>query len=285
MTDGIVMWDTISNGQFPAGGAAYAAYVDGGIGDQPNYHYILGAFPGAQHLGIALHPGTDADALDVENGAASPADIPGWHRRQTARGISRPVIYASAGAMRAQILPALANAGIPLTATRLWSAHYTSNPHRCGPASCGIMPVEADGTQWTPNALGRDLDESLLLPGFFGPQTLPPDWTYGPPAALAATGGRTSVRLTWQPPAGYPTAPAAYRVWVYRGTIADKSTLVPAYPRDVTAGAAAGGGGGLTWEGGGLEQGRVYTAHVAAAGSAWSRMRPYGFAAVIFSTG
>jgi hypothetical protein len=31
------MFDTALNDQFPAGAAAYAAYVDGGIGNQPNY--------------------------------------------------------------------------------------------------------------------------------------------------------------------------------------------------------------------------------------------------------
>jgi hypothetical protein len=32
---GITMYDTALNDQFPAGAAAYAAYVDGGIGNQP----------------------------------------------------------------------------------------------------------------------------------------------------------------------------------------------------------------------------------------------------------
>ena len=68
------MYDTIYNDQFPPGAAAYAAYVDGGIGDQPNYAYIVSEFPKAQHLSISLF-GNNADAIDVESGAASP--VPG----------------------------------------------------------------------------------------------------------------------------------------------------------------------------------------------------------------
>jgi len=57
------MFDTAQNDQFPAGAAAYAGYVDGGIGNQPNYAFIASAFPKAQHLSIALFPGDNADAL------------------------------------------------------------------------------------------------------------------------------------------------------------------------------------------------------------------------------
>ena len=93
------MYDTALNDQFPAGAAAYAAYVDGGVGNQPNYAYIVSAFPKAQHLSIALFASDNADALDVEPGASAPSDIPGWYARQVARGIQRPVIYASASTM------------------------------------------------------------------------------------------------------------------------------------------------------------------------------------------
>jgi hypothetical protein len=106
------MFDTALNDQFPAGAAAYAAYVDGGIGNQPNYAYIVSAFPKAQHLSIALFASDNADALDVEPGASAPSDIPGWYARQVARGIRRPVVYASASAMNGDVLPVLSRAGI-----------------------------------------------------------------------------------------------------------------------------------------------------------------------------
>lgn len=162
----LTMYDTIQNGQFPGGAAAYAGYVDGGIGDQPNYAHVVAAFPQAHHLSIALSAGHDADCLDVEAGAASPADIPGWHARQVKRGIARPVIYASAFTMNEDVLPVLSRAGIARASVRLWSAHYDGQ-HICGPGSCRALRVDADGTQWTSAAMGRVLDQSLLLDSFF----------------------------------------------------------------------------------------------------------------------
>jgi hypothetical protein len=161
------MFDTALNNQFPAGAAAYAAYVDGGIGNQPNYAYIVSAFPEAEHLSIALFAGDNADALDVEPGAAVPSDIPGWYARQVARGIQRPVIYASASTMNNEILPVLSEAGIARANTRLWTAHYGAGEHICGPQTCGEFSLDADGTQWTSSALGLVLDQSLLLDDFF----------------------------------------------------------------------------------------------------------------------
>jgi len=161
------MFDTAQNDQFPAGAAAYAAYVDGGLGDQPNYAYIVSTFPRAQHLSIALFASNNADCLDVEPGAAVPSDIPGWYARQVARGIKRPVIYASASTMNDEILPVLSQAGIARAKTRLWSAHYGLGEHICGPHSCGQLSIDADGTQWTSSAMGLNLDESLLLDTFF----------------------------------------------------------------------------------------------------------------------
>jgi hypothetical protein len=168
---GITMYDTALNDQFPSGAAAYAGYVDGGIGNQPNYAFVVSAFPKAQHLSIALFAENNADALDVEPGAAAPGDIPGWYDRQVARGIQRPVIYASASTMNDSILPVLSQAGIARAQVRLWSAHYGLGEHICGPGSCGALSVNADGTQWTSSALGLVLDQSLLTEDFFTPAT------------------------------------------------------------------------------------------------------------------
>lgn len=161
------MYDTALNDQLPPGAAAYAGYVDGSIGNQPNYAYIVSAFPGAQHLSVALFATDNADALDVEPGAASPPDIPSWYSRQRARGIQRPCVYASASTMNTDILTVLSGAGISRSTVRLWTAHYGTGEHICGPGSCGALSEDADGTQWTPKALGLVLDQSLLLENFF----------------------------------------------------------------------------------------------------------------------
>jgi hypothetical protein len=161
------MFDTALNDQFPSGAAAYAAYVDGSLGNQPNYAYIVSAFPTAQHLSIALFAANNADALDVEAGASVPSEIPGWYARQVLRGITRPVVYASASVMNDAILPALSQAGISRARTRLWTAHYGQGEHICGPGSCGALSIDADGTQWTSSARGLVLDQSLLAADFF----------------------------------------------------------------------------------------------------------------------
>jgi len=161
------MYDTIYNNQYPSGAQAYAAYVDGGLGDQPNYAYIVSTFPKAEHLSIALFSSDNADALDVEAGAATPGEIPAWCTRQRQRGIQRPCIYANASTMQGSVLPVLSQSNISRASVRLWSAHYGLGEHICGPGSCGAMSVEADGTQWTSSALGLVLDQSVLQSNFF----------------------------------------------------------------------------------------------------------------------
>lgn len=104
----------------------------------------------------------------------------------------------------------------------------------------------------------------------------PADWTYGPPQRLQALGGHTTVRLSWEIPAGAPEVPAEYLIYIYSGEVANRTTLVTSYPRTAKA---------SPWEGGGLERGRQYMAHVVAAGPGGSRVRPYTYAGVSFSTG
>jgi hypothetical protein len=164
---GITMYDSAYNDQFPPGAQAYAAYVDGSVGDQPNFNFIVTTFPNAQHLSIAVFASNNADALDVEPGAASPTDVPGWYTRQKQRGIQRPCVYASVSTMAANILPVLQQAGIARADVRLWSAHYGFGEHICGPATCGLVSIDMDGTQWTDAALGLNADQSLLLDNFF----------------------------------------------------------------------------------------------------------------------
>jgi hypothetical protein len=200
MTGNLIMYDAINDSQYPASGC-FAGYVDGNLGDQPDYGWLVANRPGSHLLSIALFASHDADALDVEAGAASPPDFPGWHARQRGRGIARPCAYASVSTMASSILPVIAAAGIPRTAARLWTAHYGEGEHICGPKSCGQLPVDADGTQWTPNALGRDLDQSLLLADFFGTPAPVQTWEDKLMASIAVIAkGTANTRATenWQ---------------------------------------------------------------------------------------
>jgi len=166
----ITMFDAIDTSQIPSNAQAVAGYAGG---NWPTFASLAAKFPNAYRLSIAVNSGEDADCLDVEPGDATVGDTPGWYARQRARGVARPCLYASAGIMN-DLLGTLQQAGISRPSVRLWSAHY-SGQHICAPGSCGMTSTPMDGTQWTSTALGRSLDESLLVDGFFG-STPSPSW-------------------------------------------------------------------------------------------------------------
>jgi hypothetical protein len=166
----ISMYDSVNLDQIPADAQAVGCYVDGAF---RNATEAAQRFPHAHILTIAVSADHDAEALDVESGDATPAEAPAWWFRQKARGIERPCLYASALAMETGVIPALRRGGIDPAGARLWSAHYSGKAHICGPSSCGLVSIEVDGCQWTDQALGRNLDESLLAADFFGTAPAP----------------------------------------------------------------------------------------------------------------
>jgi GH25 family lysozyme M1 (1,4-beta-N-acetylmuramidase) len=136
--------------------------------------------------------------------------------------------------------------------------------------------------QWSETALDRDAyngtaaELQAWLDSVACPVT-PADWTFRAPRDLKATGGRTSVKLTWSEPAGAPENAAQYNVFIYRGTTTcNTSTLVPSYPRAVTK---------TEFIGGSLARGGTYTAHVVAEGPDNTRVAPDTYASVTFTTG
>lgn len=147
------MYDSTEVGQIPVTAEAVAGYVGG---NWPTFGPLSQKFGKAKRLSIAVNAGEDAECLDVETGDATPAEAPAWVNRQKARGVARPVLYANFSTMPA-VKAALASAGIPRSAVRLWVAEYTYTPH---------IPSGYDACQYTNRALGRNLDASLCNPGF-----------------------------------------------------------------------------------------------------------------------
>ncbi len=172
----LTMYDSAYNDQFPPNPQAVAGYVDGGVGDQPNAAWLAQAFPKAHHLSITVF-GNDADCADVEAGAMGAGAVAEWFARQVARGVRRPVIYASVSVMESAVLPVIRAVPGGRDAVRLWTAHYGAGEHICGPSTCAQLSTDADGTQWSDNALGRVLDVSLLAADFFGAPAPATDWT------------------------------------------------------------------------------------------------------------
>lgn len=184
----IVLYDSIDVSQIPADAPAVAGYTSG---NWPTWASLAARFPHAHRLSIAVTADANAMVLDIENGDATVASASGWYERQKALGLHRPCFYANASTMSADLIPAIQAARIPRSSLRLWSAHYTGRAHICGPSTCKATSISMDGTQWTSSALGRNLDESLLLSNFFDTEVsmqvtkLPPgDWRAGGPLIL-----------------------------------------------------------------------------------------------------
>lgn len=160
----ITMYDSVSVLQLPGNAAAVAGYVNGAW---PTYTTLLKTHRGAHVLSVDVRGNADADCLDVEAGDASPGDAPAWVRRQQGRGVRRPVVYSSVSEWP-RVAAALRAAKVDLASVRIWTAHYTGKPHRCSSSVCGFeLPRQADATQYTDRALGRNLDASLCAPDFF----------------------------------------------------------------------------------------------------------------------
>jgi hypothetical protein len=157
------MYDSIHVAEIPRDAEAVAGYIGG---KWPTYGELVQKFPKAHRLSIAVASHFDAECLDIEPFDATNAVAAGWVKRQQQRGVKRPVVYTSVSNAHA-LLATLSEAGISRRDVRLWTAHYTHNPHLCGPR-CGFgMTTTADATQYTNTVQGRTLDASLCNAGFF----------------------------------------------------------------------------------------------------------------------
>lgn len=161
----LVMYDSVTLSAIPADAEAVAGYTSG---RWPTFKEIPSRWPKAKHLSIAVNAEHDADCLDIERGDATPAQVPAWVRRQIARGAKKPVVYSSVSQMPT-VLSILKASGIKRSKVRVWTAHYTGRPHRCGPECYRGFATVADATQYTNSALGRNLDASLVADSFFDP--------------------------------------------------------------------------------------------------------------------
>jgi hypothetical protein len=84
------MYDSTNPAAIPSTAPLVASYVDGFGG----YTQAVALFGASKVLSISVG-NNDADIADVESGAMTPSDLPGWIARQVARGVARPVVYCN----------------------------------------------------------------------------------------------------------------------------------------------------------------------------------------------
>ena len=110
-----IMYDSDTPSAIPSTAWAVAGYIDGEPGTWTPADWAR--FAGAYTLTISRRADVQADFLDVESGAASPSDVPGWRGKGFYCSIS----------MRPQVVIACAAAGVPLP--KWWAAGYTGRPY------------------------------------------------------------------------------------------------------------------------------------------------------------
>lgn len=141
---------------------ALLGYDDGAFND---FAQIVSEYPKCRHASYTVTAAVDGDILDIERGDASPADFPGWcHRHHNIR-LDRPAGYCSASQIDA-VVNAAAAAGLRRSEYLIVSAHYTRQPHICGPKTCGFP--QANATQWNDvGPHGENVDRLLFDDGFW----------------------------------------------------------------------------------------------------------------------
>jgi hypothetical protein len=258
------------------GGQRRALLHEGGARFVGIYQYLVAGQSGAAQaqafhkLVGAIRPG-EVFIADLEEG--NRALLTAWYNAMVSlygNGI-KPYLWTYTGLVFGEaegILPVQWIADYtstePTTPHKLWQ--FSSSYHVPGVGTCDCSVFHGTIDQLA----------ALAYQSAKPPTPAPADWTFGAPQHLTARGGRTSVELAWEPPAGAPQAPAGYQVFIYRGTVCNRTTIVPGYPRTAA---------GSPWQGGGLARGQAYTAHVVAEGPNGSHVKPFVFASVTFHTG
>lgn len=155
----VQMFDSVTAADIPLTAPAVAGYVGGSF---PNFSLIVARCPKALHKSVAVNAGEDADCLDIESGDAVPADGPAWIRRQIARGVKLPCIYADASEM-VDVIAVMRGAGIKDAAWSAWVADWNHVQD--------LMTIDGKlclAHQYVTEPNGINIDVSVCDPAFFG---------------------------------------------------------------------------------------------------------------------
>lgn len=140
---GVIMYDSTNPGDIPLSAPLVASYVDGYGG----YSAAVSRFGASRVVSVSVG-NNDADVADVEPGAMTTAELPGWTARQRARGISRPVLYSD-GSQYPSVLAAGGGS----------CSYWTANP-------TGVVAQALAGRDAVQSVFGSSYDQSWVLPSF-----------------------------------------------------------------------------------------------------------------------
>jgi hypothetical protein len=167
------MFDSVNVDEIPPDAEAVLGYTGG---SWPTYHELEHRFPNARVISAAISASEDADLLDVEQGDATPEQVPAWYSRQVERRKRDPGFYNlernGAYAAVSELTEVIAHMRAARHKDRSWiqmSAHVGQGKHICGPKSCHYpgLDLTAQSTQYDWSALGRNLDESVVSRDFW----------------------------------------------------------------------------------------------------------------------
>lgn len=149
----ITMYDSVDAKTIPLDATVAAGYINGKF---RSFDDIVRRVPHARHLSITVNAETDADFIDVEPGDVPPKLVPGWVKRQHAKGVGRPAIYADLTRMK-EVLDELNGPASPGRRSAC-GARTTRTTRTCRKQTWSILrtsaaPVPAaaarSGSRWT----------------------------------------------------------------------------------------------------------------------------------------
>lgn len=220
-------------GRAPAG--LLAGYTTGS-GGVPWTAADWKAHPGAVRIDQDPAASDDtADVLDVEAGAATLADVPGWSKRALAAyragkrpGQRSPLIYCS----QVNVTPVanvLTGAGMTDGSIGLFIANWNlSQLEAVAEVLAASGPFPVHGLQFR-NA--GDFDIDVFSAAWLDARSGPAHAAFGPPRNLTVRAGDSSVLVErCDPPASGPPVDH-YEISVFRGSYPHPQDLVDSYPR------------------------------------------------------
>jgi hypothetical protein len=168
MSDTVTMYDSENVDAIPASAKWVAGYID-----QPGATWgaLIKRFPKARKISITRTPTDTADVLDVERGAATALDVPGWLNRMRRAG-RRPIVYTSRAYVD-QVLGACGSAEVQ--PPFLWVADWTGKPHLVD----GSIATQYASPTVPYLSIRGDFDLSVVSPEF--PETYQSNPTKGKP--------------------------------------------------------------------------------------------------------